>query len=174
MEISEKKVGDARILEPAGNIDTRTHRDLEQRILELFNEGARQYILDFSRVEVITSAGIRVLVKLTKMLGGKGLALCSLNEQVSTVFDIAGFTGFFTIESGRETALTKLQEQKREQKPAASREQQRPRDSKLDSLAKLLLGDSVDPEKAKRRPSRGSGSKLSSHLERLLSSEENQ
>ncbi len=171
MEIAEKKIGDAVVVEPTGSIDTRTYQQLDARLQALFAEGNRLFVLDFSKVEVISSAGIRVLVKLNKMLRGSGLALCGLNEQVGTVLDITGFAGFFTIAPDRRAALARLEHAK-EEKPAAAPPP--PGSHKLEKLAQLLLGETDDKLKAVRRPApRGSGkSELSSHVERILGSDD--
>jgi anti-anti-sigma factor len=173
IEIAERKVGDALIVEPTGSIDTRTFQDLDSRLLALFKEGNRLFVLDFSNVEFISSAGIRVLVKLTKMLGGSGLALCGLNDQVATVLDIAGFAGFFTIASDRRAAIAKLEELKRKT-PPTEKDARPPKDGKLVKIAQLLLGESDDEAKpAGGKSPRGAGkSELSSHVERLLSTED--
>ena len=110
MDIAKKKVGEIHILKPAGSIDSRSSTDLEKAVDDLFQEGARLYVFDFKDVEVLTSAGIRVLLKLTKLLSGGGLALCNLNSQVATVLDIAGFSSFFTIEATPEAATHRLEQ----------------------------------------------------------------
>jgi anti-anti-sigma factor len=173
MDIATTEVGDIHILAPKGSIDTRSSTDLERKVDELFQKGTRLYVFDLAGVEVITSAGIRVLLKLTKLLGGSGLALCSLNEQVATVLDIAGFSGFFTIEADRASATRRIQQQGSPPKPKEATSVTKTR-SRVDVLAELMMGDKDskkkphDPTSTTTTTTRAS-KKLSSHLERLLS-----
>ncbi|MDK9718369.1 MAG: STAS domain-containing protein [Trichlorobacter sp.] len=69
-----------------------------------------RYLLDLAEVPYITSAGLRSLLKLLKLLEGRGgrLILCCVAAPVQDLFKIAGFSGFLTICETRETALGAL------------------------------------------------------------------
>ena len=69
-----------------------------------------RYLLDLAEVPYITSAGLRSLLKLLKLLEGRGgkLVLCSVVAPVQDLFKIAGFSGFLTICETREAALDTL------------------------------------------------------------------
>lgn len=74
--------------------------------MHFLSAGKKCFILDFNRLDYISSAGLKVLLmaaKKTSGIGGK-LALSSLKEHVKEVFDIAGFTAIFPICSTREDA----------------------------------------------------------------------
>ncbi len=110
MEIRKSKEGEVVVIEPEGRIDTTSAHDFEQAVVSELNEGSRCFVVDFSSVEYISSAGLRVLLMLAKRLGGEDekLALCSMNEHVQEVFSIAGFTSVFSIVSNRIQALKEL------------------------------------------------------------------
>ncbi len=98
MKISEEKNGEIVVIGLSGRLDATTHRDLEARLLDLIESGERQFLFDLASLEYISSAGLRVFLMGAKKTKGKGkLVLCSLQEQVLEVFDIAGFTSFFPI-----------------------------------------------------------------------------
>jgi len=69
-----------------------------------------RYLLDLAEVSYITSAGLRSLLKLLKLLEGRGgkLILCCVAAPVQDLFKIAGFAGFLTICETREAALDAL------------------------------------------------------------------
>ncbi|MCE1225152.1 MAG: STAS domain-containing protein [Geobacteraceae bacterium] len=69
-----------------------------------------RYLLDLAEVPYITSAGLRSLLKLLKLLEGRGgkLVLCCVVGPVQDLFKIAGFAGFLTICETREAALDAL------------------------------------------------------------------
>ena len=67
-------------------------------------------IFDFSRTDYIASAGLRVLLSVTRdlMKTGGRVALVELRPMVHKVFDMAGFTSIFMICRSREEAIGKM------------------------------------------------------------------
>jgi anti-anti-sigma factor len=114
MDIVEEREGDVLVLVPVGRLDTTTSRDFEKRLLELVNGGNIHYVIDFARLEYVSSAGLRVLVMLGKRLPGMSgsLVLATLSPQVREVFDIAGFTRVFQIVADRKQALAETERQR--------------------------------------------------------------
>ena len=59
----------------------------------------QELVLDFADLEYISSAGLRVLLKLQKVMNKKGsMKLIHVGEVVKEVFEITGFTDILTIE----------------------------------------------------------------------------
>jgi stage II sporulation protein AA (anti-sigma F factor antagonist) len=110
MKIDSQKDGARATISPSGLIDTRASQEFEKHLVGLFNEGMRQAVVDLSQVDLITSAGIRVLVMMAQRLlrNGGGLVLCALSPTVRGVFDVAGLLGQFRIAGSREEAATLL------------------------------------------------------------------
>src|SRR5262245_10512731 len=110
MEVQSSIQDAVAIVEPSGVIDTRASITFEQSIVDLLEAGRRQFAIDFTRVDVITSAGIRVLVMLAQRLSGinGALVLFALRGDVLKVFDIAGLMSQFRIATTREEALQHL------------------------------------------------------------------
>ena len=82
----------------AGKIDTVTAPALDRELQE--DCGAAQVlVLDFSQVDYISSAGLRILLRLHKrMVERQGMRIINANETVREVFSITGFVDLFTIE----------------------------------------------------------------------------
>lgn len=60
-------------------------------------------ILDFSELKNITSAGLRILLKMQLEMDQKGgMCLRHVNEMVMEVLTITGFSNFLTIDNGKE------------------------------------------------------------------------
>ena len=98
MKISKKQDGAFLLVEINGRIDTTTAPDFEAETA--FDDGINELVLDFAGVEYISSAGLRVVLKLQKRmnaLGGK-MKLTNVNDPVMDVFDITGFVDILTIE----------------------------------------------------------------------------
>lgn len=92
----EKK--NAETIALVGRLDTMTAPELEAEISEMLTT-AQSLILDMEKLDYISSAGLRVILKTQKALEKKeGLKLVHVSESVKEVFDITGFSDFLTIE----------------------------------------------------------------------------
>lgn len=110
MQINESRENDILILGPVGHLDTRTQGDFEKVVLERLQAGERRFIIDMVEVEYLASAGLRVLLMLAKKLKSTEgqLVICGMNEHVLEVFNVAGFSGFFTIKDTRGEAVSTM------------------------------------------------------------------
>lgn len=110
MEIREERPGGILVLAPLGRVDSITSADLEQRLLAPVAVAERRLVVDLAGVEYVSSAGLRVFLKLARRVKDAGgeLLLCAMGEPVRQVFDLAGFLPLFAIEASRERALTRL------------------------------------------------------------------
>jgi anti-anti-sigma factor len=162
MDIVEEREGDVLVLVPVGRLDTTTSRDFEKRLLELVNGGNIHYVIDFARLEYVSSAGLRVLVMLGKRLPGLSgsLVLATLSPQVREVFDIAGFTRVFQIVADRKQALAETERQrlgkpakpaKAPAKPAAAAPAAAPA-AKKGAAEKVAEKAAEKPQKAEAAP----------------------
>ena len=62
-------------------------------------DGASELTLDFSKLDYISSAGLRVLLAAQKMMGDKGgMKVVNANEMIKEVFNVTGFSDILTIE----------------------------------------------------------------------------
>jgi anti-anti-sigma factor len=107
MDIRQIKNKDILIIAVDGRIDSGTSGTLEKVLLTSIEEGEKKLLFDFSKMEYISSAGLRVLLmaaKRTGKMGGKTV-LCALNPNVREVFDISGFSAIFSIYDFREDAI---------------------------------------------------------------------
>lgn len=120
LEIREESVGDTRVLELSGRLDTETSADLELAVQDLLQAGEKRFVLDLAGVGYVSSAGLRVLLMLGKSVDGKGmLRLAGLNPAVRQVFDVAGFTPLFAIFPDRAAALAAGEGKSKGKTPAA-------------------------------------------------------
>ena len=81
-----------------GRLDTTTAPELER---ELKNDldGATRLTLDFSKLDYISSAGLRVLLSAHKAMSRKdGMTVTNVNEMVREVFEVTGFSDILNIE----------------------------------------------------------------------------
>ena len=80
-----------------GRLDTMTAPELEAEISAILST-AESLTLDMEKLDYISSAGLRVILKTQKALEKKaGLNLIHVPEAVKEVFDITGFSDFLSI-----------------------------------------------------------------------------
>lgn len=81
-----------------GRLDTGTAPDLEKVLKESF-EGLTKLVLDFSELEYLSSAGLRVLLQAQKTMNKQGeMILKNVNETINEIFEVTGFIDILTIE----------------------------------------------------------------------------
>lgn len=93
LQVVLEEVGQVVILRLDGRIDASTSPVLEHKLSSLIDEKHLHLALDFSRVDYLSSAGMRVLLSESKKLHVKGgaLVLFSINDEVGEVLRMAGF-----------------------------------------------------------------------------------
>ncbi len=113
METSQTQVGNASVFALKGRLDSKTSEAFEQQLLEAVKTGPQKVLLDFSQLDYISSAGLRVLLLATRALQEKEgkMALCGLKPGLKNVFDIAGFSQFFPLYASLEEATTQFVKQ---------------------------------------------------------------
>ncbi len=110
MQISETKQDGVTIVAPVGRVDSTTSPALDAQLLGLARSGQHRVVIDFSGVEYISSAGLRVMLSLAKRTKeSKGrLALAGLGDSVRQVFELAGFLPLFVVETTAEAAAARV------------------------------------------------------------------
>ncbi|NGX61372.1 MAG: putative anti-sigma factor antagonist BtrV [Chlamydiae bacterium] len=110
MELREEKSGKAVIFFLKGRLDSTSSPEVEKRILEVIGEAIKHILLDFSALDYISSAGIRILVHCHKELEKKGgeIFLVSVPKPIENVLYITGFLPYFKIFEGKTQALEAL------------------------------------------------------------------
>ena len=98
MIINKNQNGTALEISLEGRLDTMTAPDLEAELRSDL-DSAESLTLDFSKLEYISSAGLRVLLNANKKMSAKGgMKITHVNEIVQEVFDVTGFTDILSIE----------------------------------------------------------------------------
>ncbi len=110
MTIAIEATERAHIATLRGQLNSANAASVESELLTLVNQGTKHWLLDFSALDYISSAGLRVVLVLAKRLrqeSGK-LVLCGMQPHVREVFDISGFLTILTVEPGRSEGLARF------------------------------------------------------------------
>lgn len=107
MEIREEQADGAMILVPVARVDSATAKAFEGRVLAAVNTGVAKIVIDFSDLDYISSAGLRVVLVGAKMTRApRKFALCGMKPNIREVFDVSGFARILTILPDRAAALS--------------------------------------------------------------------
>lgn len=97
MEITKKVDGSKLMMGISGRLDTVTSPQLENEVKNVPEE-ITDFCIDMKDLEYISSAGLRVLLTISKKMKGKGsFTICNVNESVKEIFDVTGFSDILTI-----------------------------------------------------------------------------
>ena len=81
-----------------GRLDTVTAPELEKELKDSL-EGLTELIMDFQKLEYISSAGLRVLLSAQKVMGKQGdMKVTHVSEEIMEIFEVTGFSDILTIE----------------------------------------------------------------------------
>jgi anti-anti-sigma factor len=110
MVLETTTIHDISVVMIPARLDASNAPGVESDLKAILNSPPKKMVLDFSRTDYIASAGLKVLLVITRDLmksGGK-VVLAGLRPAVRKVFDMAGFSSIFTICVSREEAIGKL------------------------------------------------------------------
>ena len=98
MKIEKKAEGSKLTVALEGRLDTTTAPELEEALKDAL-EKVDDLTMDFSGLEYISSAGLRVLLATQKIMNKQGaMRVINVNEVVMDVFDVTGFADILNIE----------------------------------------------------------------------------
>lgn len=81
-----------------GRLDTATAPALEAELNQSLS-GITKLVLDFSALEYLSSAGLRVLLSAQKTMNKQGeMIVKNVNETINEIFEVTGFCDVLTIE----------------------------------------------------------------------------
>lgn len=97
MTINKTKNGTNLTVAVEGRIDTVTAPEFENEVKSAL-DGIDELVLDFTELNYISSAGLRVLLSLQKVMNNQGsMTVKNVNETVSDIFEVTGFSDILTI-----------------------------------------------------------------------------
>ena len=110
LNVNESKQGDVLILEIEGRLHGADSAEFQDKIMDMLKARPGRILFDLSGMTRVDSMGLRAFIMTSnkvKSYNGR-MALCGLQRIVEDVFDISGFSSFFTICPTREEALAEL------------------------------------------------------------------
>ncbi len=110
MELQSRKEGVNSIVTLSGRLDAVTSPEFEKKVRELIGGGDSRFVIDLEGLDYISSAGLRVLLVMAKLVEEKGGTVCLAGVQgnVRSVFDMSRFNAIFRMEDTVAAAVAAL------------------------------------------------------------------
>ena len=98
------------VLNLKGRVDATNSNEVHEKISDEIKNGCDRMVVNFSDVNYISSAGLRVLIFATKSFSKNqgSFAICSLNDNIRKIFEISGLLSIFNIHEKTEDAVANL------------------------------------------------------------------
>lgn len=111
MNITTTEHGAVVVLAIEGRLDGQHAQTAEQTFVALTQAGKTRFVLDFSQVAYISSAGLRVvLVAAKKVRALQGRLICAgMSDQVRDVFEMSGFLSILETATSADEAVSMMQ-----------------------------------------------------------------
>lgn len=110
MDLKEESTGDVSVIEVGGRLDSATAPTLHEHLSSIMASEKTNILVDFNRLEYISSAGFRVLLLAVKRADqtASKLVLCGLSGKVKQLFDLGGFLDLFSMTATRGEGIAAL------------------------------------------------------------------
>ncbi len=98
LNINAQKEGETLNVTLEGRLDTTTAPELEAKLKSDLGD-SKELVFDFTGLEYISSAGLRVLLASQKVMNKQGsMKIKNVNDTVKEIFEVTGFSDILTIE----------------------------------------------------------------------------
>ena len=107
METTIKESGNVKIVLFDGELDSTSSSAADEELSKLRDDGAKKVLINFEKLDFISSAGLRILLstaQILKKVGGE-LRVCSLNKTIQDIFNVSGFVTLLNVFEDESQAL---------------------------------------------------------------------
>ena len=111
MKIETRKVYDVLVVDMSGRLDSHTSGDAGDRIVTLAQGEDQRVLLNLDKLDYVSSAGLRVILRGAKLLqGNRGeLKICNAKGVVRDVLETSGFYSLIRIYDSEKEAFSAFQ-----------------------------------------------------------------
>ena len=107
MLLKKESIDGTMVIHCEGRLDATTTIKLENAINQLIDAKNIRVVVDFNKVDYLSSAGMRLLLSMTKRLKTMGgqLVLCAIHDDVMEIIKMAGFEQILNIYYSQDEAV---------------------------------------------------------------------
>jgi anti-sigma B factor antagonist len=107
MNIETRRVYDVLVVDMSGRLDSHSSGDAGDRIVNIAQGEDRQVLLNLEKLEYVSSAGLRVILRGAKLLQvNRGeLKICNVSGGIRDVLETSGFNSLIKIYNSEKEAV---------------------------------------------------------------------
>ncbi len=107
MEVKISEYKRVAVVQPVGRVDSNTSAEFETELRRLLDSGHFNLVLDLSKIDFLSSAGLRVIVSSMKTARKNGGDVCvaEANARAGEVMKLAGLDAVIEMHPTREAAI---------------------------------------------------------------------
>jgi anti-anti-sigma factor len=111
MNIIEKRKGHITVVALIGELNATAGPDAQYKLLQFVQEGKKFMVLDLSQTSYLASAGMRVLLMLSKRIEATDgrLFLAGMSTIIRDILDVSGFLTYFKTFDTMDEAVAALE-----------------------------------------------------------------
>ena len=114
LSVQEQEVNGIKVLRLEGRVDAVSSAVLEKKMNDIIQNKKNSVVLDFTKIDYLSSAGMRLLLSMTKKFKQQGgiLGIFAIHEDVMEIIRMAGFEKILHIYSLEKEAVAAASSQK--------------------------------------------------------------
>lgn len=107
LEFTISRINDIAVVDLIGKLDSTNYIEVEEKFTKIVESGEKKMLINFFRLEYISSAGLRVFLSVAKKMKAVNgrLVFVKMQEHVREVFDLTGLLHVFTLYDSEEQAV---------------------------------------------------------------------
>ncbi|WP_270937550.1 STAS domain-containing protein [Falsiroseomonas oryzae] len=107
MQFATRKVQDVLVIELSGRLDSHTAGDVGDRIDAIGTGAETRCVLNLGGLDYVSSAGLRVILRLSRLLKSHGgeLKISNARDMVAAVLETAGFDSLLRMHATEQEAV---------------------------------------------------------------------
>ena len=111
MNVTFESVGSAVIIDLFGRLDSANAASVETELLTRLADGSGGVVIDFTRLDYISSAGLRIVLVVAKRMkqASRKLVLTGFQSNIKDVFEISGFLNILDVAPTRAEAVKRTE-----------------------------------------------------------------
>ena len=111
MNLSDRKLGNAIVIDVAGRLDSATTPAFDAYCDKLMAEGAITFVMNFEKLDFINSGALRSIILMMKKVKPQGgnIVICGAKGTAKETFEVFGFSNMFPIAETMEDAASLLE-----------------------------------------------------------------
>lgn len=109
-EVTQEDHGDITVFHLTGRLDGVNSPEIQEKISAVLKKGTQILVLDCARLEYMSSAGIRVLLRSYHQAGARStkIVLTAVPKTIEQTLYVTGFLSYFKIYNSTQDALKHL------------------------------------------------------------------